>query len=1043
MNLDLLSGGAGADLYVADPYTRAFSHYELNPADLITDFNPDEGDRVDLGLRLLSNNRYVVWRGEITEPNFSLTHGAAIQHGLGTEAIAVWYWKGGERTYLIVDENGDQVLNGRDVTLSFSGELDVELGFFTALNVMASSGTAQADIWTGSASEDVYFGAQGDDRLNGGDAADVLVGGDGDDEIVGGQGDDQLSGGAGADVMDGGNGGDRLVGDGGGDQLTGGAGNDYLSVSGDGAGSRLWGGDGDDFLSGTATGYGQEPVGGAILDGGAGVDTLYVGLNDTASAGAGNDFVTMDGGSADGGAGNDTFSFRESDVTVSGGAGKDVFDFSFLSQEWERLRFVDILDFTPGDDLLKLEYRPTEMVFRGDIANPEFSLEIGERYSSRSWGPGYDEVWTWTDGGFTYVMADLDANGVVSVHDKLIRLQSAPTVSSTDFYANSFVLTGFLTNGDDTTLGTEGADTYRGIDGNDTLNGGLGDDALFGGNGDDILRGGDGQDLIHGNLGDDQILGGDGNDQIYAGGGNDVVRGGAGDDRIGGGYYAGDSDDPTAVNRLYGEDGNDTISVGENDIAEGGRGDDSLYGDGTLYGNEGDDQLSASDFRAATDSATPELYGGDGDDSLNGGNLRDVLDGGAGTDRIYGDGGDDLILGDLSDNSLSGGDGSDVIVLVTGDGSRPAPGYTFVHGGEYYGWGERPLDTLDLSALAGVLTVDLSIAAAQDIGPARLFIQSIHDVILNGAGGVLLGSELNNGLTGGAGADRLEGRAGDDVLIGGGGADYMAGGVGNDTYHADALDQIVELTGEGVDTIVSSAAYSLNTVGAQNVENLTLTGEQRINAAGNALDNVITGNSATNALSGGAGADRLIGGNGSDVYTVDNLGDVVVELANEGTDLVKAGVTWTLGANVENLWLVTTRQINAIGNELDNTIKGNDRANVIIGMGGRDLMTGNGGTDRFDFRAVSDSAWNAYDRITDLEAGDVINLSVMDADTTRAGNQAFVLADAFTGVAGQLTLTYVASGNFTVLGADVDGDGKGDFRVILDGDHRGYANFML
>ena len=106
-------------------------------------------------------------------------------------------------------------------------------------------------------------------------------------------------------------------------------------------------------------------------------------------------------------------------------------------------------------------------------------------------------------------------------------------------------------------------------------------------------------------------------------------------------------------------------------------------------------------------------------------------------------------------------------------------------------------------------------------------------------------------------------------------------------------------------------------------------------------------------------------------------------------------------------------------------------------------MTGGDGADRFDFRLVSDSAFNAYDRITDLADEDVINLSAIDADTTVAGNQAFALASAFTGQAGQLTLTYVASGNFTVLAADVNGDRIGDFRVILNGDHTDYDNFRL
>ena len=86
----------------------------------------------------------------------------------------------------------------------------------------------------------------------------------------------------------------------------------------------------------------------------------------------------------------------------------------------------------------------------------------------------------------------------------------------------------------------------------------------------------------------------------------------------------------------------------------------------------------------------------------------------------------------------------------------------------------------------------------------------------------------------------------------------------------------------------SSVSYTLSA----NVENLTLTGTGAINGTGNALDNVLTGNSAANTLTGGLG---------NDTYVVDNAGDVVIEGAGEGTDLVQSSVTYTLAANVENL----------------------------------------------------------------------------------------------------------------------------------------------
>ncbi|MFT3975234.1 MAG: hypothetical protein QM699_17885 [Amaricoccus sp.] len=65
------------------------------------------------------------------------------------------------------------------------------------------------------------------------------------------------------------------------------------------------------------------------------------------------------------------------------------------------------------------------------------------------------------------------------------------------------------------------------------------------------------------------------------------------------------------------------------------------------------------------------------------------------------------------------------------------------------------------------------------------------------------------------------------------------------------------------------------------------------------------------------------------------------------------------------------------------------------------------------------------DRILDLGAGDRVNLAAIDADLTRAGNQAFhdLGAFGFSGHAGELTL------RAGWLAGDLDGDGAADFRV--------------
>lgn len=209
--------------------------------------------------------------------------------------------------------------------------------------------------------------------------------------------------------------------------------------------------------------------------------------------------------------------------------------------------------------------------------------------------------------------------------------------------------------------------------------------------------------------------------------------------------------------------------------------------------------------------------------------------------------------------------------------------------------------------------------------------------------------------------NRIVGNSGNNVLDGKGGSDDLVGKAGNDTYIVDAgTDRITENANDGADTVQSSVSWTLG----QNLENLTLTGTDSINATGNILNNTLIGNAADNQLDGAQGADVMRGGAGDDTYFVDNAGDAITENINEGIDTIYAAINTTLGSNVENLILFGAAT-SGIGNALDNTIIGDELNNTLTGAAGNDWLDGGVGTDTM----IGGTGDDAY--VVDV-AGDVV-----------------------------------------------------------------------
>ncbi|PZW64995.1 putative secreted protein (type I secretion substrate) [Pseudomonas sp. URMO17WK12:I6] len=269
-------------------------------------------------------------------------------------------------------------------------------------------------------------------------------------------------------------------------------------------------------------------------------------------------------------------------------------------------------------------------------------------------------------------------------------------------------------------------------------------------------------------------------------------------------------------------------------------------------------------------------------------------------------------------------------------------------------------------------------------------------------------------------ADTLVGSSGNDTLDGGLGADTMTGGDGNDIYVVNnVLDRVVETntSTSQIDTVQASVSWTLGA----NLENLVLTGVSGINGTGNEQHNFITGNAGNNVLDGAAGADSMSGGDGNDTYYVDNADDAVIETnssaASGGIDSVHSSLAaYTLGNNVEHLYIDSTGAANGTGNALDNTLFAGAGNNVLDGREGNDTVSferaASGVTVNLSTSAQQNTVGSGLDTVKLFE-----NLTGSAYADTLSGNSG---ANVLNGGAGNDTLVGGSGDDRLIGGAGTD-----------------------
>jgi Ca2+-binding RTX toxin-like protein len=325
------------------------------------------------------------------------------------------------------------------------------------------------------------------------------------------------------------------------------------------------------------------------------------------------------------------------------------------------------------------------------------------------------------------------------------------------------------------------------------------------------------------------------------------------------------------------------------------------------------------------------------------GNQREIfdVDNSSIANYIDGGGGNDVILGFNANDYLVGGGGNDVIVGVGGD------------------------DVI--------------------IGDKAWDDNSTGDANTSAGADFLLGREGNDTIFAGGGANYVDGGTGNDLITGGSGAELLQGGMGDDTISALGGNDVL-YGGTAVSSVQASFVTAANGSTSYSYDFNGITGAAQSATAtyfsfgtaaetntgndyldGGDGDDTIYGQDGNDTLIGGAGNDFLIGGSGNDVmrggagddtYEVTEAGDTIIEASGEGNDTIFSYLSYTLGADIENIRLVGGA-LNATGNSLDNMVVGNAMNNVLIGGAGNDVMVGSTGDDAYEVTENGDIVYEA------------------------------------------------------------------------------------
>jgi Ca2+-binding RTX toxin-like protein len=945
-----------------------------------------------------------------------------------------FYGYGGNDT---VSYQGSTKAVSIDLSLGYQvGTGDENNDYFTAIeNVI---GTGQNDTIKGSTTDNVLEGGAGADKLDGisgsdtasyanaGKGVNVDLGkatqsdsgtdADGDvltniDNLTGSSWNDTLTGDKNANVLSGGLGNDLLQGLGGADKFVGGLGTDTVTYK-----DSAFGITADMSRFGL---NGQNKTGGVGSFGDAAGDT-YDGIENLVGSSYNDVLVGTEGNNLlDGGAQAANPSRDSSADLMIGGAGDDVYKFT---KGGGRDEIVD------------------NNVGALDTAYKKATRTLTTSFSYTTW------YWTETKNGGKWNAQGMTGSSSITIDDYDIVLteqahadagndtillgEKAPGVNialadiAWELRDNDLYI-GIKTSSGDTTPASAMADSIRLVNWAEKL------DRV------ENLRFADGKTvliesldpslaaavpvaykLVNGTTADDTLAGGTGNDKLSGGAGNDVLAGGAGNDRLEGGA----GNDTYSFGRDQGWDAirDENLSVVTEQVDSFSYGPNTYYGTASYsYTNSGGNFVTTTTNVTYTDSG-PRLTTATHTVEVDAG--KDTLTFGAGI-RI-----EDLAM------RLQGND----LVIALRDNALPDTDFWALKDQmRIENWVDAN-DRIETLSFADGTSLDISkLLSATSGNKQDDFIEGTvgqdvfsgdggNDIIAGGEGNdILAGNNGNDVLNGGEGDDQLYGGNGMDTLTGGAGADTMTGGSGNDTYYVnDANDTIVE---DALSSYQPAAGFVIVGTADFDKDNETdvviwnkATGTVQLQLMKSGVAQTPTAIGAAGYWSGwnvegitdadGDGDKDIFATYAGYPYTVGVMNGATYSsgvymtgpfIADEigpvtnpdgGIDTVVSSIDYTLGANLENLSLNGTANLNGTGNATANTLTGNTGDNKLDGGAGNDQLIGKSGNDTYVVDSASDvvteQASEGYDTVIAKISGLTVmtNVEAMQLDAAAGAN---------------------------------------------------------